>query len=318
MKTNRRNFIRKSFLTVTGLLFFGSGFLKASYGKNFNPTKPTFKPDPSNWKDDEINIAWVGHATVLINLYGKIILTDPVFFERVGLYLLGLTFGPSRYTLPALNIEEIPKPDLVLISHAHMDHMDYASLLELTGMYPNQLDCITAYNTSDVIAELEWKSLKELDWGEEINLDWLRIKALEVKHFGWRYPWEKDRSKGYMNDGRSFNAYILERNGKKILFGGDTALTEKFKEHSSENVDVAIMPIGAYNPWIHNHCNPEEALVMAEYYLKAKYFIPIHCNTFKQGQEPIEEPLNWLMESRSNYKLTVGLNNIGETFTLKS
>lgn len=315
---DRRKFIRKSFLAATGSLLFGSGFLKASYGKNFYPIKPTFKPDPSSWKDDEITVAWVGHATVLINFYGNIILTDPVFFERVGLYFLGLTFGPSRYTLPALNIEEIPKPDLVLISHAHMDHMDYASLLELTGMFPKQLDCITAYNTSDVIADLEWKSLKELDWGEEIKLDWLRIKALEVKHFGWRYPWEKDRSKGYMNDGRSFNAYFLERNGKIILFGGDTAFSEKFKESISENVDLAIMPIGAYNPWKHNHCNPEEALVMAEYHLGAKYFIPIHCYTFKQGKEPIEEPLNWLMESQSNYKLTVGLNNIGETFTLKT
>ena len=318
MKTNRRNFIRKSFIAVIGSLLFGSGFVKTSNGKNFNPVKTIFKPDPLSWKDDEINIAWVGHATILINFYGKIILTDPVFFERVGLYFLGMTFGPNRYTLPALSIEEIPKLDLVLISHAHMDHMDYATLLELTEMFPNQLDCITAYNTADVIAELEWRSLKELDWEEEIGLDWIRIKALEVKHFGWRYPWEKDRSKGYMEDGRSFNAYILERNGKKILFGGDTAITEKFRNYGSENVDVAIMPIGAYNPWRHNHCNPEEALVMAEYYLNAKYFIPIHCYTFKQGNEPIEEPLNWLRESRHNYKLTVGLNNIGETFTLKA
>jgi L-ascorbate metabolism protein UlaG (beta-lactamase superfamily) len=318
MKTNRRNFLRKSFLAAIGSLFAGSGFFYDTSGTKYNPIVPTFKPDPSNWKEDEVNIAWIGHATLLINFFGKIILTDPVFFERVGLYFLGMTFGPSRYTLPALNIEEIPKPDLVLISHAHMDHMDYATLLELTDTFPNQLDCITAYNTADVIAELSWKSLNELDWGEEINLDWIRIKALEVKHFGWRYPWEKDRSKGYITDGRSFNAYILERNGKKILFGGDTALTEKFKEYESENIEVAIMPIGAYNPWKHNHCNPEEALVMTEYYLKAKYFIPIHFYTFKQGREPIEEPLNWLMESQSNYNLTVGLNNIGETFNLRS
>ena len=215
MKTSRRNFIRKSFFAAMGSMFAGSGFLKTTFGKNFSPIIPAFKPDPSNWKDDEINIAWIGHATVLINFFGKIILTDPVFYERVGLYFLGMTFGPSRYTLPALNIEEIPKPDLVLISHAHMDHMDYSTLLELTGKFPDQLDCITAYNTSDVIAELDWKSLSELDWGEEIVLDWIRIKAVEVKHFGWRYPWEKDRSKGFMNDGRSFNAYIMERNGKK-------------------------------------------------------------------------------------------------------
>jgi L-ascorbate metabolism protein UlaG (beta-lactamase superfamily) len=316
MKFSRRKFINKSFLAMVGSLLLKPAFVKETLGNNIPAAEPTFKPNPSSWRDDEINIAWIGHATVLINFFGKIILTDPVFFERIGVYFFGMTFGPSRYTLPALNIEEIPKPDLVLLSHAHMDHMDYESLLELTELFPNQLDCITAYNTRDVIEELRWKSLREIDWGEEIKRDWIIIKALEVKHFGWRYPWEKDRSKGFMKEGRSYNAYILERNGKKILFGGDTAHTEKFKDYEPEEVDVAIMPIGAYNPWKRNHCNPEEALVMAEYYLKAKYFIPIHCYTFRQGQEPIEEPLSWLRESQIHYKLQVGINNIGETFTL--
>lgn len=281
--------------------------------------QPTsFKPDPDTWKDDEVNIAWIGHATVLINFYGIIILTDPVLFERVGLYFLGLTWGPSRFTHPALTIDEIPKPDLILLSHAHMDHMDWATLSDLTSEYPNQIDCITAYNTKDVIEDLKWKSLSEMDWNDELELSGIKFKAIEVQHFGWRYPWERDRSKGYFENGRSYNAYLLERNGRKILFGGDTAWSENFKPFVEENIEVAIMPIGAYQPWKKNHCNPEEALIMADEHLNAKYFVPIHTKTFKQGTEPILEPLNWLIESAGNYNIKLGLDDIGQTLTIRT
>jgi len=315
----RRKFILRSLGVLAGAAFLPPIFFNKidTLGKT-NKLLPTESPSPETWSNDHINIAWIGHATVLINFYGTIILTDPVFYERIGVYFLGLTYGPSRYTEPALDIDQIPKPDFILLSHAHMDHMDYKTLCDLTDMYPNQLDCITAYNTADVIAELKWRSLKELDWEDEYYLHSIELKTLEVKHFGWRYPWEKDRSKGYFKEGRSYNAYILEKNGKRILFGGDTAYSNKFLNSQEKNIDVAIMPIGAYNPWKFNHCNPEEALIMASLHLKAKYFIPIHCNTFKQGMEPIEEPLSWLKKSSDNYNLSVGINKIGETFTLKS
>lgn len=311
----RRNFIKRLIA-----LSVGAFFLPEIAGQNNGTqaaTLPAYKPDPSKWKNDEINIAWIGHATVLINFYGKIILTDPVLYERVGLYFLGLTWGPSRFTHPALTIDEMPKPDLILLSHAHMDHMDYATLSDITEMYPEQIDCITAFNTMDVIENLKWKSLREMDWGEELEFIGLNFKAIEVKHFGWRYPWERDRSRGYMDNGRSYNAYLIEKQGKKILFGGDTAWTESFKNYSQKNIDVAIMPIGAYRPWKANHCNPEEALIMADEHLNAKYFIPIHTKTFKQGTEPIMEPLNWLNESISSYNIEPGINDIGLTFKLK-
>jgi L-ascorbate metabolism protein UlaG (beta-lactamase superfamily) len=279
--------------------------------------KPASIPNVLSWKNDEINIAWIGHATVLINFYGKYILTDPVFFEAVGLYIEGFILGPKRASLPALMLDEIPKPDIVLISHAHMDHMDYKTLRALTEKYPDKLDCIVAFNTKDVIEDLQWKSLKEVDWDERISLNGINFKGVEVKHHGWRYPGEKDRSGGYFKDGRSYNGFILERKGKKILFGGDTTFSDKFKKHRDENVDIAIMPIGAYRPWRKYHCTPEEALVMAEYHLGAKYFIPIHCKTFDSG-DMIYEPLNWLNKSSKHYKIKIGLNDIGQTFTLKS
>ncbi len=313
MKLTRKNFIKKSFMSLSGffssLLFFQSDIKAKPY------IKLKHKPEPQSWDNKSITLSWLGHSTVLINFFGKWILTDPVLFERVGIYFLGTNYGPARISPPALNINEIPQPDIILLSHAHMDHMDYWTLKNLSNKFPNKIDVITAYLTKDVIADLPWKSINVLDWNDEINLQGIRFKALEVKHFGWRFPWEKDRSRGYFKDGRSYNAYIIESNGKKILFGGDTAFTDKLKSSNEKNIDIAIMPIGAYNPWRRNHCNPEEALKMASE-LNAKYFVPIHTKTFKLGVEPINEPIEWLLKSAPNYPLIIGLHEIGQTFQL--
>jgi L-ascorbate metabolism protein UlaG (beta-lactamase superfamily) len=314
---NRRKFIENSL----GLLLVGTAapslILK---GNNFvaenRSTYPIFKPNPMLWNDDDINIAWIGHSTVLMNINGKIILTDPVLFNSIGLYLLGTTIGKTRATSPALEFDEIPKPDIVLLSHSHMDHMDYKSLKELTDNFPYDIDCITAYNTKDIIDDLKWKRLKELDWSITTNFNELGIKAIEVNHDGFRLPGERDRADGDALNGRSYNGYILESNNKKILFAGDTAYTEIFKKYENENIDVAIMPIGGYVPHHHRHCNPEEALIMASKHMEAKYFVPIHCNTF-DGDEGFHTPIDWMMKSADKYKIKIGLSEIGETLTLK-
>ena len=317
-KINRKNFLKRIIAAALGSMLLPPMFLRSSNKTTSAATPAVFKPSPELWRDGEITLAWIGHSTVLINFYGVKILTDPVLYEKIGLYFLGMTFGPQRYSAPALEIDEIPKPDLILLSHAHMDHMDYHTLMSLTNKFPNEIDCITSYNTLDVIAELKWKSLQEMDWGNELEFLGIKFKTYEVQHFGWRYPWEKDRSKGYMEDGRSYNAFVLEKNGKRILFGGDTAFTGLFQKVDGGSIDIVIMPIGAYVPWRKNHCNPEEALIMASEHLKAKYFVPIHCGTFKQGTEPIDEPLTWMNNSYKNYNIELGWDKIGQTFVLNS
>ncbi len=314
MRTNRRKFIKKGFWAFLGTLIAPKLFFQSeSYAASSN--KLNYKPKPDSWSDNDINIAWIGHSTILMNIYGKWIITDPVLFERIGLYFFGSSIGPSRLTPPALQIHEIPKPDIILLSHAHMDHMDYPTLSKLTEMFPNQIDVITAFLTKDVIFDLEWKSITVMDWNDELTLKGINFKALEVKHFGWRFPWEKDRSRGYFKDGRSYNAYLIESNGSKILFGGDTSMTDKLNVIKNQDVDVALMPIGAYNPWRWNHCNPEEALKIASK-INAKNFIPMHCNTFQQGREPFNEPLEWLQKSAPAYSINIAINEIGQTFTL--
>jgi L-ascorbate metabolism protein UlaG (beta-lactamase superfamily) len=314
MKISRKKFLFRTIKLALGSFLF-LPLLKLGETKANEIAITGTNPDPTEWKNDEINISWIGHSTVLMNLFGTIIVTDPVLFEKIGLDIFGITIGQSRYSEPALEIDKFPCPDFVLLSHAHFDHMDYQTLCRFTELYPGKINCITAFNTSDVIADLNWKSLKELDWNEEYYLSDVKFSAIEVKHFGWRYPFERDRSRGYFKNGRSYNAYLIEKNGGKVLFGGDTAMTNKFIPFSG--IDIAIMPIGAYNPWKSNHCNPEEALKMATNDLKAKVFIPIHCCTFKQGLEPVDEPLKWLNNSVKNYEIDLGLIKIGETYTLK-
>ncbi|MGE5498098.1 MAG: MBL fold metallo-hydrolase [Syntrophothermus sp.] len=306
---------RRTFIERAAMAGLGYILMPAQTGEIRAASLPANKPEPALWPDDRLTAAWIGHSTVLMNFCGVKILTDPVFFERIGLYFWGYTWGPARYTRPALRAGEIPKPDIVLLSHAHMDHMDYESLKFLSEKYPDQIDVVTSWNSHDVIEDLPWKSLKELDWGQKYTINDVEFEALEVKHFGWRYPWEKDRSRGYMKGARSYNAYYMHRSGKSVLFGGDTAYTDKLDAVKGRPVDVAIMPVGAYNPWKFNHCNPEEALKMA-HSINARNFIPIHCNTFQQGREPVEEPLQWVKNSIANYGINLGLDEIGKTFVL--
>lgn len=245
---------------------------------------------------------WIGHSTVLIKIGDKHILTDPVMFDRVGLYILGQTIGISRFTKPAIPIEELPKIDMVLLSHAHMDHMDLETLDWLTEHGPGQIICITAKNTKDIIEDLKWKNLIELDWNESICIDGITIYGKEVLHNGWRIPGEKCRRDGYKRTGRSYNGYLIESNGLKISFGGDTAYTKSFSQFG--NVDVSIMPIGAYQGYSDNHCTPEEAIQMTKM-MKSPVILPIHFGTFHQSSEPVWEPIHRLM------KYTEGIEIVG-------
>lgn len=267
---------------------------------------------PYDTEISKVWACWIGHSTVLLRLGGMWILTDPVLFGSYGLSLFGVSLGPSRITDPAITFDQLPKPDLVLLSHAHMDHMDRTTLRRLSQRWPMQIDVITATNTRDVIDDLPWKSLNELDWCETVRIGSITLSALEVRHNGWRLPGEPCRSAGYKRIGRSYNGYNIEHDGIHVVFGGDTAYTSLF-QHVRTAPDLAIMPIGAYDPFPDDHCTPEEALAMVEM-MKARSIIPIHHSTFRQSQEPIGDPIRRLRKAihRSNTQLAI--HGIGGSF----
>lgn len=256
------------------------------------PTSNRTMPVPADADPAGVWICWIGHSTVLINLFGTWILTDPVLFDNFGLRILGMTFGPRRHRPPIIDIDSIPRPDLVLLSHAHIDHMDIRTLLAIAERHPGKVDVITATRTMDVIEDMPWRSLHEMDWGERATIHGCDLRALRVKHNGWRLPGEPCRANGQPRTGRSFNGYLIERNGYRIVFGGDTAYTTSFKDIGAE-VDVAIMPIGAYEPYPDTHCTPEEALAMCSM-MRARHLVPIHHSTFCISEEPMHEPMQRL------------------------
>jgi L-ascorbate metabolism protein UlaG (beta-lactamase superfamily) len=271
------------------------------------------RPDPASWDNSTITAAWLGHATVLVNFFGTWIITDPVFSKRVGINVLGFTtVGPKRLVEPALPFEKLPPIDLILLSHAHMDHLDLPTLRCFDGDIP----LVMAKNTVDVIENLPRKTVVELDWGASATVAGIQVEALRVKHFGWRFPWENDRSKGDWF-GRSFNAYLLTKNERHVVFGGDTAYHEHFRSVGERGmtVDLAIMPIGTYTPWIANHCTPEQAVTMADH-LNARAILPIHWNTFEMGDEPRYEPIERFTAALRQTPERIALTSIGETWTM--
>jgi L-ascorbate metabolism protein UlaG (beta-lactamase superfamily) len=198
------------------------------------------RPDPDAWSDNQITICWLGHATTLINFYGIRILTDPVSSSRAGIsYGLGVA-GPKRYVGPALSLRELPPVDVLLLSHAHYDHMDLPSL----SRFPRSTFTVTAKGTSDVLAAIRLKQVTELAWNGRASFENakgnLQIEAVEVKHWGRRWP---------SNAPRGYNGYVLRREGKALLFGGDTAKTPRVPELRSRGpFELAIMPIGLTGP----------------------------------------------------------------------
>jgi L-ascorbate metabolism protein UlaG (beta-lactamase superfamily) len=244
--------------------------------------------------------AWLGHSTVLLKLDGVTILTDPVFSQRIGLNLGPLTIGMKRLVLPALSVREMPRPDIVLLSHAHMDHFDLPSLRALESKATR---VVTASKTSDLLRVKRYEQVDELGWGESTRVGDVSISAFEVRHWGARM--QSDTYRGY-------NGYVIETPRFRVLFGGDTAMTRAFRNlRSSRRLDLAIMPIGAYDPWIRAHCTPEEALEMAND-AGAELILPVHHQTFQLSREPKREPIERLSEALAGAPERLAWTDIGQ------
>jgi L-ascorbate metabolism protein UlaG (beta-lactamase superfamily) len=276
--------------------------------ESWRPITPAFaKPEPQKWNDARVTAAWIGHATVLINFFGIKILTDPVLFPRIGIRSPGLTIGPKRLTAPALEFHELPRIDIVLLSHAHFDHFDLRTL----HRFDKNTSVITAPNTADLLRWTRLQDVAELRWGEQKSLRTvagaITISAFQVKHWGART--QRDTHRGY-------TGYLIERNERRILFAGDTAMTDSFaKLRRHGEIDLAIMSIGAYNPWIHSHCTPEQAVAMATA-AGAQFIVPAHHQTFRLSFEPLREPIERFQAALSDTPERIALREIGETFVL--
>src|SRR5215472_4366465 len=194
------------------------------------------RPRPAFWANKGLFAAWLGHSTVLLRIDGVTVITDPVLGRRVGVRVGPMTVGLKRLVEPALRLGDLPKIDLILISHAHMDHFDIRSLRYLEN---RGTTVITASNTSDLLRVRRYGRVQELAWGGRTRAAGLEIRAFPVNHWGARL--RRDMHRGY-------NGYTIESGRYRLLFGGDTAATDSFRGlRSSRPFDLAIMPVGAYD-----------------------------------------------------------------------
>lgn len=256
------------------------------------------RPDPRSWPDTGLTAAWLGHATVLLNFHGSWVLTDPALERRIGVGRGLAKLGPRRLVEPALRPGEMPPLDLVLLSHAHMDHTDLGTLSRLSADTP----VVVQTGNRDLVRR--FRRVHELSWGEETEIHGVRIESTESRHWGARM---------ITDTGRGYGGYLLQKESRTVLFAGDTAYTDVLTPLGQRGpIDLAILPIGAYDPWIANHASPEQAWAMFKR-LGAEYVLPIHHSTFRLSREPADEPIRRFVAAAGEERWRIVAAEIGDT-----
>ncbi|HLF15858.1 MAG TPA: MBL fold metallo-hydrolase [Candidatus Thermoplasmatota archaeon] len=219
---------------------------------------------------------WVGHATYLLQMAGRLIATDPVWNPR-------LPGRVRRLTEPGVPLESVPRLDAVVISHNHYDHMDAWTLKRL----PKDTPLFVPAGIKKWMRRRGLTNVIELDWWETADLDGVKYTFVPSHHWSRRTPWDANKT--------LWGGWVIEGGGKRVHFAGDTAYGRWFGEIGRRfpNLDISMMPIGAYDPrWFMScvHVNPEEA-VQAVLELGARRMATMHWGTYILTREPVGEPL---------------------------
>jgi L-ascorbate metabolism protein UlaG (beta-lactamase superfamily) len=288
------------------LLLFVTAVLGFAYacGVVLQPTAaPPVRPAPRTWSSSDLTIAYLGHASVLIDFGGTRILTDPTFFDRIGLAIGPVTIGPKRVVGAALAPDELPPLDAVVITHAHLDSLDLPSLRRVADAPL----LVLPERTADIVAGLRFPRVAELGWGGRVDAGDVSIEAIEVDHWGERWPWER---------WRGYNGYLISRGDVRVLFASDTAYTPAIGRIGRERgVTVDVLGNGAYDPWIRNHAAPEQVWRMFQA-SGARYLIPVHWDTFRLGKEPLGEAMARLTAAAGAEADRIVVRRIGDTWTM--
>ena len=253
-------------------------------------------PPPDAVAPGTLAATFVNHATFLLRLPGCVVLTDPMFSHRCSPVSWA---GPQRVRPPGLALEALPRPDLVLLSHNHYDHMDLPSLRALHRLHAPLV--VTTLGNAAPLARLGIAAV-ELDWWQETTLAGLHVTATPARHFAARTPFDRNRT--------LWAGFMLRDAAGQVLFAGDsgagphwTAIRERLGAP-----DLALLPIGAYEPrWFMApvHMDPHEA-VAAHLALGARHSLGMHFGTFQLTDEAMDAPLLALAAARAEAGLEAG------------
>jgi L-ascorbate metabolism protein UlaG (beta-lactamase superfamily) len=253
-------------------------------------------------------ITFIGHSSFLIQTGGRALLIDPVFATRLVVL--------RRQRRAGLRVRDLPPIDAVLLTHAHMDHLNRPSLRAVTAeMRRRGLPApvaIVPNAVEDLVRTLGFRRIVPLKWWESTELvstqttAALRITATPARHWGARL---------FNDTHRGFGGYVLHAaGGPAIYHSGDTAYFNGFSEIGRRlQPDIALLPIGAYFPDSYRavHTSPEEAL-QGFLDLRAGSMIPMHFNTFRLGREPMHEPLARLLSAATRAGIGGHIHPLGE------
>ncbi len=234
-------------------------------------------PEFSEVEDGQVCITWIGHASFLLRFRGHNVLVDPNWAGWLKVI--------KRLKHPGIKLTHLPEIDLVLVTHAHFDHLDRRTLRKVAKDQP----IVVPFEVGNLVHDLGFRSVHELGYWETYKHGPLQVTMTPCHHWGARVLHDSHRG---------FGGFIMELGGRTIYHCGDTAYFPGFKEIGKRfNIDVALLPIGAYDAPTGRevHMNPEQACAAFED-LGAKVMVPMHYGTFRLSHEPLDEPLQRLHE----------------------
>lgn len=264
------------------------------------PSKP-----PSCVEGDGLVVTLINHSTLLLQQKDSHILTDPIWSERVSPFQ---AIGPRRRRNPGVRWEDLPRIDVVLLTHNHYDHLDLATLRRLADRGQSQF--IVPAGVGRLLRSETIGPVHETDWGDALPVGRTRIHSVPALHFSARGLFDRNKS--------LWCGYVIETAAGSIYFAGDTGFGNHFARIRElfGSPRLALLPIGAYEPrWFMSpiHMAPEEA-VKAHEILAAKTSIAIHHGTFQLADEGIDTPKKKLIASGPGDSFLV-LDN-GQSVTL--
>jgi len=255
----------------------------------------------------EIIYTVVNHATVLLQVDGVNILTDPIWSERTS----PVSFlGPKRVHRPTIKFEDLPPIDLVVISHNHYDHLDIPTLKRLSDRYSPKI--LVGLKNGELLKNEGIKNFIEMDWHQELEYKDLKITFMPNQHWSARGLFDKFET--------LWGGYIVESDKGQIYFAGDTGYGKFFKEikKSFSNIILSFLPIGAYEPrWFMKpaHINPQEA-VQGHEELGSRHSVGVHFGTFQLTDEGRDEPVEALKKALEGKDISFLIPEFGKAYPL--
>ncbi len=285
-------------------------YFKKDNGQEPKIQLPVMPTDLTGLKAEEktaLNSTWLGHSSLMINISGYRILTDPVFETKVSIV------GPSRYNGEApLDPESLPNIDVVVISHDHYDHLNKASIKSLdpkTKLFITPLAVgarLKKWGVSD-------NKIIELDWWDSFRFDNdLTITATPSQHFSGRGLFDRNKT--------LWASWVFKTDAYNVFFSGDSGYFDGFKKIGEKHgpFDMTFMECGAYDKlWRGVHMFPEET-VQAHLDLKGKILHPIHWGTFNLAHHAWYDPMQRVKKAADDYNITLATPIIGQTIDYPS